>query len=84
MEQTVGEIIDALSKFDRNTRVKLGHEIDLKYDGAACRLVNKRLDGLIETLKLVEDQLDDAADSISRCVAGAEGRFASPKHDHRR
>jgi len=76
MEQTVGEIIDALSKFDRNTRVKLGHEIDLKYDNEICRLTSKRTNGLLETLKYLEDQLDDASDSVDRCFAEVEGRLS--------
>lgn len=39
MEQTVGEIIDALSKFDRNTRIADECSIVLKYDSKRCRLL---------------------------------------------
>ena len=39
MEQTVGEIIDALSKFDRNTRIADDCSLVLKYDSERCRLI---------------------------------------------
>lgn len=44
MEQTVGEIIDALSKFDRNTRIADECTLQFKYDGRRCRLLIEQLE----------------------------------------
>lgn len=45
-----------LSKFDRNTRILKGNEIEFKYNGATCRL----------EVRKSEDDLDDTAISKLR------------------
>lgn len=70
MEQTVGELIEMLSKFDRNARIQSGHQVDFKWDGAKCRVVNRRTAYAEEELETAHSAIGsvqhEAAEAIEK------------------
>lgn len=52
MEQTVGELIAILSRYDCNTRIFSGNAIEFKYNSSACRLEVKKLEGELDDTKI--------------------------------